>query len=86
MAGLGDALDGFRRRFRVQRLAVQQAGMALDHREQVVEFMRDSSGQAAHSFELLGLAQLSFELQVVRHVLHEDQEARPGLQHDRLRP
>ena len=71
---------------RSQRFAAQQVRMALDDRQQVVELVRDAGGQAADRFQLLRLAQLPFQLQALRHVLNDQQPARPGGQRDRLRP
>ncbi len=64
LAGLGDARDGFRGGSRAQGFAAQQIRVALDHRQQVVELVRDARGQASYGLQLLRLAQLRFQLQV----------------------
>ena len=51
-----------------------QIAVAVDHREQVVEVVRDAAGQPAHGFHLLRLTELLLEPLQFRHVArHADQ-------------
>ena len=53
-----------------------EAGVAADDREEVVEVVRDAAGELAHALEALGLAQLSLEALALGHVA--------AVQHDAL--
>ena len=86
LARLGDAPDGFRGCLCPQRFAAQQIRVALYHRQQVVELVRNAGGQAPDRLQLLRLPQLPFQLQAVRHILDDHQPAWAGFQRDRLRP
>ena len=45
-----------------------EAGMTVDHREQIVEIMRDAAGQLTNGFHLLRLPQLSLKIGSFRHI------------------
>src|SRR3990172_3675357 len=57
-----DEIDVAPRRALGHEAVQQELGPPEDHREQVVEVMRDPSGQAAHDLHLLGLEELRLEL------------------------
>ena len=63
----------------------QQLGAAEDGREEVVEVVRDATGELAHGLHLLGLAELLFELAARGHVAREHQAGRAARERERLR-
>src|SRR5262249_31404484 len=72
LAGLAYLLEQLAR-FLLRLLLQHQRGAAVDHREQVVEVMRDATRQPADRFHLLGVTQLLFEPAALRDVADDDQ-------------
>ncbi len=69
---------------RLQRMrgaepGVDQIRVAEDHRQHVVDVVRDAAGQAADALELLHLRQLLFQPAPLRHVLLRLRQRRPQL-------
>jgi hypothetical protein len=87
----GAALAGFPDLFRIvpQRIfrtqfPGEQRAVAVNHRQQVIEIVRDSTGQAADTFQFLGLPELSLEFRALvlgalpdREVRDEGHKRRP---------
>ena len=63
-----DRLGGIEQLGRQVGPGQQHARVALDHREHVVEIVRDAGGQLADGLHLLRLAQLGFQVQPVGDV------------------
>jgi hypothetical protein len=75
--GLHDLAQGANRRGMVFQLGLQQLGMTLDHRQDVVEVMRNARRQLANGLELLHLPQLRLQVLPLGEVAHGDDDARP---------
>ena len=62
-----------------------QLAVAEDHREQVVEVVRDAAGETAHRLHLLGLAELLLEADARRDVARHRERGRAPLVRERDR-
>ena len=72
-------LDRFLQRIVRVEFLLHEAGMALNHRQNIVEIVRNACRQLADRLHLLRLAQLAFEQQVFSDILGQQQEMRfPG--------
>ena len=60
-------------------------GVAVDHREQIVEVVRDAAGEKAHGLHLLRLTQLRLESPAIGDVLEHANQLRRRIRrtHDR---
>ncbi len=56
-------------------LAQHQFAVALDHGEQVVEVMGDTTGQPAYCFHFLGLPKLLFQVAAFGNIFHDHLKA-----------
>ncbi len=65
-----------------RHLHLQKGSVPADHGEDVVEVVRDTACQVSHRLELLGVAQLQFEVLPVRDVSHEKVHRRFAVMHD----
>ena len=83
--GKVNRLGGIEQIRRQVGLGQQHARVALDHRQHVVEIVRDARGQLADGFHLLRLAQLGFQAQPVGNVLHVTMDHLAG-RHGMKRP
>jgi hypothetical protein len=54
--------------FSKSRFSCKNSRVANDHTEQVIEIVRHSSGQSAHRFHFLGLAELLFEFPALANI------------------
>ena len=54
---------------------LQEADIALNDREDIVEFVRDARGHAADDFHFLRLPQLRLHFQLLGNVLDDDEQA-----------
>ena len=84
--GIGDLFERPQRGALGRTLVKQRFRIPLDDGQDVVEIMSHAGSQLAHRFELLGVPELGFEVENVRHVgavamhhmIDEHREKRPG--------
>ncbi len=65
-----------------RHLHLQKGAVPADHSEDIVEVVRDTSGQVSHRLEFLGVAQLQLQVLPVRYVSHEEVHRRLAVMHD----
>jgi hypothetical protein len=74
IAGGGDGFEGFAVGIIEGFLDEEEAGVALDDGENVVEIVGDAGGQLADGFHFLDLAQLIFQGVLLGDILGEEEQ------------
>ena len=78
LAGLHDLLHRRVVRVRLGDGIQQNLAIAVDDGQQVIEIVRDASGQHAHRFHFGGLPELFFEPIALGHILEHGEHRQPA--------